>query len=125
MSLYPKSHYNVLQWDGTLLWAWKFCRYSRIVVISAVVISELSLYPQSLLAKLTVYVVELGKGKQVLRERFLRKGSPRAGRGCVHVLVQVHAYPRDLDESNPSSFVRTGPGLVRRHSTACNSGEVK
>ena len=41
MSLYPKSHYNyVLQLDGTLLWAWKFCRYSRIVVISAVVISE-------------------------------------------------------------------------------------
>ena len=30
----------VLQLDGTLLWAWKFCRYSRIVVISAVIISE-------------------------------------------------------------------------------------
>ena len=31
---------DVLQWDVTLLWAWKFCRYSRIVVVSAVVISE-------------------------------------------------------------------------------------
>ena len=40
VSLYPKSHYNVLQLDGTLLWAWKICRYSRIVVISAVVISQ-------------------------------------------------------------------------------------
>ena len=26
--------------DGTLLWAWEFCRYSRIVVISAVVIRK-------------------------------------------------------------------------------------
>ena len=32
------SLYYVLQLDGTLLW--KFCRYSRIDVISAVVISE-------------------------------------------------------------------------------------
>ena len=42
VSLYPKPHYNdiVLQWDGTLLWAWKCCRYSRIVVISTVVISQ-------------------------------------------------------------------------------------
>ena len=39
VSLYPKSHY-VLQLDGTLLWAWKLSRYSRIVVISAVVIGE-------------------------------------------------------------------------------------
>ena len=30
----------VLQLDGTLLWAWKFCRYWRIVRISAVAISE-------------------------------------------------------------------------------------
>ena len=30
----------ILQLDGTLLWVWEFCRYSRIVVISAVVISE-------------------------------------------------------------------------------------
>ena len=29
-----------IQLDGTVLWAWKFGRYSRIVVISAVVISE-------------------------------------------------------------------------------------
>ena len=36
----PEVSLYVLQWDGTLLWAWKFCRYSRIVVISAVVISE-------------------------------------------------------------------------------------
>ena len=36
----PEVSSYVLQWDGTLLWAWKFCRYSRIVVISAVVIRE-------------------------------------------------------------------------------------
>ena len=36
----PEVSLYVLQGDGTLLWAWKFCRYSRIVVISAVVISE-------------------------------------------------------------------------------------
>ena len=36
----PEVSLYVLHWDGTLLWAWKFCRYSRIVVISAVVISE-------------------------------------------------------------------------------------
>ena len=36
----PEVSLYVLQWAGTLLWAWKFCRYSRIVVISAVVISE-------------------------------------------------------------------------------------
>ena len=36
----PEVSFYVLQWGGTLLWAWKFCRYSRIVVISAVVISE-------------------------------------------------------------------------------------
>ena len=54
VSLYPKSHYVLIQLEGTLLWAWKCCRYWRIVVISAVVISELSLYPQSSLAKLTV-----------------------------------------------------------------------
>ena len=30
----------VLQLDGTLLWAWKFCRYSRTVVTSSVVISK-------------------------------------------------------------------------------------
>ena len=36
----PEVSLYVLQWDGTLLWAWKFCRYSRIVVRSAVVISE-------------------------------------------------------------------------------------
>ena len=30
----------VLQLDGTLLWAWTFCHYSRIVVISAVIINE-------------------------------------------------------------------------------------
>ena len=35
---YIRSLINVLQLDGTLLWAWKFCRYSRIVVISAGVI---------------------------------------------------------------------------------------
>ena len=35
-----KSLIICIQVDGTLLWAWKFCRYSRIVVISAVVISE-------------------------------------------------------------------------------------
>ena len=32
--------FYVLQLDGTLHWAWNFCRYLRIVVISAVVISE-------------------------------------------------------------------------------------
>ena len=36
----PEVSFYVSQWDGTFLWAWKFCRYSRIVVISAVVISE-------------------------------------------------------------------------------------
>ena len=36
----PEVPLYVLQLDGTLLWAWKFRRYSRIVVISAVVISE-------------------------------------------------------------------------------------
>ena len=36
--------------DGTLLWAWKFCCYSRIVIISG----GGGDYPQSLLAKLTV-----------------------------------------------------------------------
>ena len=36
----PEVPLYVLQWDGTLLWAWKFCRYSRIVVLSAVIISE-------------------------------------------------------------------------------------
>ena len=36
----PEVSLCVLQLEGTLLWAWKFCRYSRIVVISAVVISE-------------------------------------------------------------------------------------
>ena len=46
----PEVSFYGLQWDGTLLWAWKVCRYSRIVVISAVVIRELSLYPQSLFA---------------------------------------------------------------------------
>ena len=30
--------YYMIQLDGTLLRTWKFCRYSRIVVISAVVI---------------------------------------------------------------------------------------
>ena len=37
---YTRSPIYVLQLDGTLLRAWKFCRYSRIVVISAVVISQ-------------------------------------------------------------------------------------
>ena len=36
----PEVSLYVLQLEGTLLWAWKFCRYSRIVLISAVVISE-------------------------------------------------------------------------------------
>ena len=36
----PEVSLYVLQLDGTLLWAWEFCRYSRIVVISAVVIGE-------------------------------------------------------------------------------------
>ena len=36
----PEVPLYVLQLDGTLLWACKFCRYSRIVVIYAVVISE-------------------------------------------------------------------------------------
>ena len=46
VSLFAKCRYTrsliicITVWDGTLLWAWKFCRYSRIVVISAVVISE-------------------------------------------------------------------------------------
>ena len=39
-ALIPEVSLYVLQFDGTLLWAWKFCRYSRIVVISAVAISE-------------------------------------------------------------------------------------
>ena len=38
--LIPEVSLYVLQLDGTLLWAWNFCRYSRIVVISAVVMSE-------------------------------------------------------------------------------------
>ena len=38
--LIPEVSFYVLQLDGTLIWAWRFCRYSRIVVISAVVISE-------------------------------------------------------------------------------------
>ena len=42
----PEVSFYVLQWDGTLLWAWKFCRYSRIVVISAVVISEVDCTPK-------------------------------------------------------------------------------
>ena len=36
----PEVSLYVLQLDGTLLRAWTFCRYSRIVIISAVVISE-------------------------------------------------------------------------------------
>ena len=32
----PEVSLYVLQLDGTLLWAWAFCRYSRIVVISKV-----------------------------------------------------------------------------------------
>ena len=36
----PEVSLYVLQLEGTLLWAGKCCRYSRIVVISAVVISE-------------------------------------------------------------------------------------
>ena len=45
VSLFVKCRYTrsliiCAQWDGTLPWAWKSCRYSRIVVISAVVISE-------------------------------------------------------------------------------------
>ena len=36
----PEVSLYVSQLDGTLLWARKFCRYSRIVVRSAVVISE-------------------------------------------------------------------------------------
>ena len=39
----PEVSLYVLRLDGTLLWTWKFCRYSRfvvIVVISAVVISK-------------------------------------------------------------------------------------
>ena len=37
---YTRSLITCIQVVWTLLWAWKFCRYSRIVVISAVVISE-------------------------------------------------------------------------------------
>ena len=36
----PEVSLYVLRLEGTLLWAWKCCRFSRIVVISAVVISE-------------------------------------------------------------------------------------
>ena len=36
----PEVSVYVLQLEETLLWAWKCCRYSRIVVISAVVISK-------------------------------------------------------------------------------------
>ena len=36
----PEVSLYVSQLDGTLLWARNICRYSRIVVISAVVISE-------------------------------------------------------------------------------------
>ena len=41
----PEVPLYVLQLDVTLLWAWKFCRYSRIVVVSAVVISEVDCSP--------------------------------------------------------------------------------
>ena len=45
VSLFAKCRYTrsliiCIQVEWTLLWAWEFCRYSRIVVISAVVISE-------------------------------------------------------------------------------------
>ena len=39
-AIIPEVSLYVLQLEGTLLWAGKCCRYSRIVVISAVVISE-------------------------------------------------------------------------------------
>ena len=48
--LIPKVPLYVLQLDVTLLWAWKFCRYSRIVAISAVAISEVD----------CTYFIELG-----------------------------------------------------------------
>ena len=59
----PEVSLYVLQLDGTLLWAWEFCRYSRIVVISAVVISEID----CMYICLCMYV-------------------------CVCVHVRVHAY---------------------------------
>ena len=45
MSLFAKCRYTrsliiCIQVEWTVLWAWKLCHYSRIVVISAVVISE-------------------------------------------------------------------------------------
>ena len=48
------SEVKCIQIDGTLLWAWKFCRYSRIVVISEVVISEVDC---------TLFIVEIKTGK--------------------------------------------------------------
>ena len=69
MSLYPKSHYNyVLQLDGTLLWAWKLCRYSRIVVISAVVISEVHCIPFTL--DTTIDLVRHGAAHTILAGDF-------------------------------------------------------
>ena len=43
---YTRSLIICVQVDGTLPWAWTFCRYSRIVVISAVVISEVDCIPK-------------------------------------------------------------------------------
>ena len=82
VSLFVKCRYTrsliictVLQLDGTLLLAWTFCRYSRIVVISAVVISKVDcIY-------LFIFTDEMGPLVRAKQNKIGMGPQPRVDRG--------------------------------------------
>ena len=83
--LIPKVSLHVLQVDGTLLWAWTFCRYSRIVVISKVIISvKLTVFPIPEAYRAAFSTKKLGG------ETPLESSRPCPEAGLVNYIARAH-----------------------------------